>query len=241
RRVGVDGVLLGLRVGVRVLLRERRLRDVLLLAFAAATREAARATARLRRGCVLIGLAVVRGIGVGVVARRLIRRARTTAHAVSSDADGNVRVDRVLLCLRIRVGVLLGLRRLIDVLLLTIAAAARVTAARAARLGGRCILVGLAAVRRVSVCLVAHILCRRARAAQHAVSGDVHRDVRIDRVLLGLRVGVRVLLRERGLRDVLLLAVAAAARGALGGAARLRCGCGLIGVALVRGIGVGLV
>src|SRR5262245_4280063 len=155
----------------------------------------------------------------------------------------HVRVDELLLRLRIRVAALLRLRVLVDVLLLTVAATASVPALRVAgSLVDSCVLVGLALVACISVGLVDRLLLgRRARArvlllgvpagvlAQQivdrvipvrvvtlaVVGADPDRNVGVHGVLLGLRVRVRLLLRPGVLRDVLLLPVPAATRPAL--------------------------
>src|SRR5262249_61903159 len=90
RGVCVDGVLLRRRVRVGVLLRLADLDHVLLLTIAAAAREALAAAALLRRGCVLIGLAVVRRISVGLVVGVLVRRARAGALLAFAKDRGRV-------------------------------------------------------------------------------------------------------------------------------------------------------
>src|SRR5262249_57716297 len=79
RRVAVHGVLLGFGVRVSVLLRLADLEHVLLLAVATAPEPAGTVAGRLRRGRALTGLALLLRIGVGLVTRRLIRRARARA------------------------------------------------------------------------------------------------------------------------------------------------------------------
>src|SRR5204862_424683 len=77
---------LGLRVRIGVLLRLADLEHVLLLAIAAAAGEARAVATLLRRGCVLIGRALVRRIGIGLVVGRLVRRARSRdAQLVAQD------------------------------------------------------------------------------------------------------------------------------------------------------------
>src|SRR5436190_3254433 len=86
---------------------------------------------------VLIGLALVRCIGVGLVAGRLVRGARPAARGLARDQPGRVRVERLLGRLRVRVGTLLRLADLDDVLLLTVAAATREAVAPATLLRDR--------------------------------------------------------------------------------------------------------
>src|SRR5947207_1658103 len=74
-----------------------------------------------------------------------------------------VRVDGLLGRPRVRVGILLRLTDLLDVLLLTVAAAAREAVAVAGGLGRLRVLIGLAVVRRIRVGLVAGVLGGRAR------------------------------------------------------------------------------
>ena len=187
----------------------------------------------------MIGLALVRRIRDGVVLRRLGGRAGTANHVASGNADGNVGVDRVLLGLGSRVGVLLGVRRLDHVLLLAVATAAGRAAGAAAGLRGVRGLIGLAVVRCIGIGTVVRRLGGRARTANHVISGDADGNVGVDCVLLGLSVGAGVLLRLGILRHVLLLAVAAAAGLAAGAAARLRGICRLIRLAVVVSGGVG--
>src|SRR5204862_7886725 len=142
---------------------------------------------------------------------------------------------------RIRVGVLLRLADLDDVLLLAVAAAASEARGVAGGLGRGRVLIGRALVRRIRVGLVAGVLRRRARAGARVAAGRQNRRVRVDGVLLGLRVRIGVLLRLADLDHVLLLAIAAAAGEARAVATLLRRGCVLIGRALVRRIGIGLV
>src|SRR5262249_58408184 len=89
RRIGIDSGLLGIGVRIGVLLRLADLDHVLLLAVTAAAREALSASTLLRRGCVLVGLAPVRRIGVGLVAGRLLcgARARAAPLAARDAAD----------------------------------------------------------------------------------------------------------------------------------------------------------
>ena len=101
-------MLLRPRIRVAVLLGQPDLSQTLLLALAAAPRPADGVVQLLDRIGGLLGLALVRRIGHGVVVRRLDGRAGTANHVASGNADGNVGVDRVLLGLGIRVGVLLG-------------------------------------------------------------------------------------------------------------------------------------
>src|SRR5204862_4705849 len=132
RGVRVQRLLLRSRVRVGILLRLADLDHVLLLAVAAAAGEAAGAATGLRRRRVLIGRALVRRISIGLVTGRLIRRARArAAQLVTQDRHRRVCVLRTLLRGRIRIGILLRLADLDDVLLLTVAAAAREAVARA--------------------------------------------------------------------------------------------------------------
>src|SRR5436190_18133158 len=126
----------------------------------------------LRRMRVLIGLALVRCIGIGLVAGRLIRGARPAARGLARDQPGRVRVERLLGRLRVRVGTLLRLADLDDVLLLTVAAATREAVAPATLLRCGRILIGRAAVRRICVGLVAGVLRRRARAGDSEVRAE---------------------------------------------------------------------
>src|SRR6266576_1278148 len=219
----------------------RLLEHVLLLAATAAARPAAGAAGRLGRLCVLIGLALVRCVGIGLVAGRLVGGAGAAARRLARDLLGHVGVERLLRCLGVPVGVLLRLADLDDVLLLTIPAATRPALAVATALRGVRVLIGLAAVRRIRVRLVADVLRRRARTNARISADDEQRYVRVHDVLLRSRVRVGVLLRLADLDHVLLLAVPATAGEARAVATRLRCGRVLIGLAVVRRISVGLV
>ena len=96
--VHVDQVLLGLRVPTSVLLRLRRLHQVLLLALTAAAATTAGVGQLLVQGRVLIGVALVRCIGIGVVSCLLMGRARArTAQVITDDRRRCVCIDRVLL------------------------------------------------------------------------------------------------------------------------------------------------
>src|SRR5205823_1165138 len=185
--------------------------SVLFLSVATTTRPAFGAAACLRGLGVLIGLAVVVGIGIGVVPCRLRCRARTANHVMSGDADGNVGVDCVLLGQCVGVGVLLRLGLLRHVLLLAAATAAGLAAGAAARLRGICRLIGLALVVSGGVGGVRGRLIGRTGPPPLVPSRDADGDVGIDRVLLGLGVGVGVLLRHSRLVDRLSLAGTAAA------------------------------
>src|SRR5262245_16976749 len=112
--------------------------------------------------------AVTRGVTLAVVA---------LAVATAGDRDRCVRVGRILLCLRVRVRVLLGLRVLRDVLLLPVPATTRVAARVACGLRRSRILIRLALVRSVGVGLVDGLLVGRARTAVHVASGDADGNV----------------------------------------------------------------
>src|SRR5436190_1937738 len=241
-RVRVERLLGRLRVRVGTLLRLADLDDVLLLTVAAAAREAVAAAAGLRGSRDVLGGGVVRRIGIGLVAGRLIRRARArAAQLVTQDRHRRVRVDGLLGRLRVRIGILLRLADLDDVLLLTVAAAARDAVAGAGGLGRGRVLIGRALVRRIRVGLVAGVLQLRARAGARVAADRQNRRVRVHGVLLGLRVRIGVLLRLADLDHVLLLAIAATARRAGAAATGLRRFRVLVGRALVRRIGIGLV
>src|SRR5205085_11745403 len=179
--------------------------------------------------------------GVPVFLRRLRRRARAAVDVLPRDRNRGVCVHGVLLRERARVGVLLGQADLEHVLLLAVAAAAGEAAGAAAVLARVRGLVGRARVRRIGCRTVVSGLRRGAGAANDVVSGNPDGDVGVDRVLLGRRIRVSVLLRLRRLDHVLLLAVAAAAGDAAGAAAGLRWIRGLVRAARVGGDRVGVV
>ena len=241
RRVRVDRILLGLRVRIGVLLRLADLDDVLLLAVAATTRPARAVAGDLRRRSALIGVALVGRVGICLIAGVLLRRARTTARISTDYEQRSVRVQRVLLGACVRVGVLLCLADLDDVLLLAVAATTRPALALAGRLGRVGTLIGRAPVRSISVGAVVRLLIGRARTAVHVASGKADGNVGVDGVLLSQGIRVRGLLRLRVLDHVLLLAVATTAGRAPAGAAGLSRVRRLVGVALVRSIRIGLV
>src|SRR5204863_823 len=121
----------------------------------------------------------------GLVAGVLGGRARTDARVTADDQRRGVRIQRLLLRSRVRVGVLLRLADLDHVLLLAVAAAARVARAGAALLRRGRVLVRRALVRCIGVGLVAGRLIRRARArTAQLVTQDRHRHVGVHGVLL---------------------------------------------------------
>src|SRR6266516_2910696 len=160
------------------------------------------AAGRLRGGRVLVGAALVRCIGVRLVADVLVRRARTAVHVASGKADGNIGVDGVLLGRGIRVRGLLRLRVLDHVLLLAVAATAGRAATAAARLRGVRRLVGVALVRSIRGGLVRGRLVCGADSTVHVASGDADGNVCVHCVLLGRGIRVRGLLRLRALDHV---------------------------------------
>src|SRR5207248_8589434 len=237
--VRVECVLLRPRIRVAVLLGQPDLSQVLLLALAAATRPAQGVLQLLDRIGDLLGLALVRCIGVGIVVRRLSGRARIAlARLLAGDRRRSIRVQGVLLRPRIGVGVLLGQRELEHVLLLPVATTAGPAAGAPTNLRGSRVLLGLAVVARIRNGVVVCRLRRRARAADHATPGDADRDVGVQGVLLGDRIRIRVLLRQRKLGHVLLLAVTATAGPAAGLAELLGGVGGLVGLADVGCVGV---
>ena len=212
RDVAVQQVLLRLRVRVGVLLRLALLPDVLRLPVAAAAVPAAEAAGGLRRRRRLRRRARVRRVRSGVVRRRLVGRARAAVDVAPGDVQGNVGVDRVLLGLRVGVGVLLGLGRLdrrSDSWPLPPQPDQHWCCRRSA---SRLHLVGVARVRRIGVCVVRHVWSAELEPPRIVPAGDVHGHVGVDRILLGLRVGVGVLLGLADWIDVLTLAVTATAR-----------------------------
>src|SRR5512133_3161257 len=121
---------------------------------------------------VLLCLAVVRSVGIGLVANRLVRGARTAPRRLTENRLGRIGVEGLLLRERVRVGVLPRLADLDDVLLLAVATTAGPAPDVAAALRGLRVLVGLAAVRRISVRLVARVLLRRACACARVAADD---------------------------------------------------------------------
>ena len=142
--------------------------------------------------------------------RRFVFRASSlVGHHLASrltpvrESERDVAVQQVLLRPRVRVGVLLRLALLPDVLRLPVAAAAVPAAEAAGGLRWPRRLRRRARVRRVRSGGVRRRLVGSARAAVDVAPGDVQGNVGVDRVLLGLGVGVGVLLGLGRLVDVL--------------------------------------
>src|SRR6266498_1770427 len=132
---------------------------------AATTGVATRAADVLRLRLVLIGLGLVRDVGVGLRSRRLVGRARAGGHVAARDRNRDVGVDRVLIALRDPDRRLLGVRLLGTELEAARPAAACLAGAAAADvLAQRLVLIGLGLVRDVRVSLRARRLRRRAGA-----------------------------------------------------------------------------
>ena len=192
--VGVHAVLIGVRLRVGRLLRLGSLDEQLRLARTAAPGEAAVAARPGYCVGVLVGLGVVRRRGVGRVAQVLRGGARPAANVHAGLSDRSVGVDAVLIRVRRRVGVLIGTGELPEGLGLT-GAAATGEAAVAARLVLRRVLVGLGVVRRRGIGRVVRGLVGGAVATVDVHTGNRHRSVGVDAVLIGVRLGVGLLAR----------------------------------------------
>ena len=177
--------------------------------------------------------ASVRGVRIGGVDRELIGRAVAALDVVAADRDRHVGVDAVLVGVGLGVGLLIRLGRLVQLLVLTRAAATG-GAVRRGVLGLFGLLLGRSLVRGLREGRVVELLRCRAGAALNVAAADRDRHVGVDAVLVGVGLGVGLLIGLSRLVEVLVLTRAATA-GLAVGARRLFLAGRLVRVGLVRG------